>query len=95
MRPLHDIAFSEHDILVTNPPYSGEHKTKLMDFLLSAINRRPKNSVNTSGEAKRVPFALLLPTYTVTKSYWKSFVDESAKVYSLPCSSYFCRLDYV
>lgn len=74
--------FAEYDILVTNPPYSGEHKTKLMDFLLSTINRRPKSSINSSNDPKRVPFALLLPTYTVTKSYWKNYVDESAKVTS-------------
>jgi hypothetical protein len=49
-----------HDILVTNPPYSGEHKQKLLDYI--------------SGTA--APFALLLPAYTATKSYWKTFVES-------------------
>jgi hypothetical protein len=44
--------------LVTNPPYSGEHKVRLLNFLGS----RPDK-----------PFALLLPVYTATKSYWKEF----------------------
>eukprot|EP00602_Paraphysomonas_sp_CaronLab_P001041 CAMPEP_0185033378 /NCGR_PEP_ID=MMETSP1103-20130426/22248_1 /TAXON_ID=36769 /ORGANISM="Paraphysomonas bandaiensis, Strain Caron Lab Isolate" /LENGTH=306 /DNA_ID=CAMNT_0027569617 /DNA_START=23 /DNA_END=943 /DNA_ORIENTATION=+ len=50
----------EYDILVTNPPYSGEHKSKLLQYL--------------SGITK--PFALLLPAYTATKSYWKEFVQS-------------------
>ena len=51
--------------MVTNPPYSGEHKQKLLTFLM---NRRIKK-----------PFALLLPAYTVTKSYWRDFVTETEK----------------
>lgn len=62
---------SEHDILVTNPPYSGEHKTKLLDFL----------SKNIAPNSQFRPFALLLPAYIATKSYWKAFVEaSSAKV---------------
>lgn len=51
----------EYDVLVTNPPYSGDHKQKLLTYLQ---NRRVQK-----------PFALLLPAYTVTKSYWREFVD--------------------
>ena len=54
----------EHDVLVTNPPYSGEHKPKLMQYLLSCVTR---------------PFALLLPVYTATKNYWKEFAAEYAR----------------
>ena len=46
-----------YDILVTNPPYSGEHKLRLLNFL----------------RVQQRPFALLLPAYTATKSYWKEF----------------------
>eukprot|EP01034_Spumella_vulgaris_P029301 gene29301-36326_t len=53
----------DYDILVTNPPYSGEHKVKLLAFLAS----RPDK-----------PFALLLPAYTATKSYWKEFIVPKA-----------------
>jgi hypothetical protein len=45
---------------VTNPPYSGEHKIKLCNYL------------HQCGK----PFALLLPVYIVTKSYWKSFLTS-------------------
>jgi hypothetical protein len=46
--------------LVTNPPYSGEHKQRLLQYL-HTISK---------------PFALLLPAYTATKSYWKEFVQQ-------------------
>lgn len=65
----------EYDVLVTNPPYSGEHKPRLMTYLLTTNK----------------PYALLLPVYTVTKSYWKDLVvSKSAEdiVYLLPPDSY-------
>lgn len=48
---------------MTNPPYSGEHKVKLLNFLAS----RPAQ-----------PYALLLPAYTATKSYWREFATSAA-----------------
>lgn len=47
-----------YDILITNPPFSGEHKIKLLNFL--------KNS--------NKPSAILWPAYCSTKSYWKDFL---------------------
>lgn len=49
----------EYDILVTNPPYSGDHKQRLLNFLSSSAK----------------PYALLVPAYTATKSYWKDFLE--------------------
>lgn len=46
-----------HDVLLTNPPYSGNHKQSLLSYL------------STSNK----PFALLLPAYTANKSYWRDF----------------------
>lgn len=69
-----NLFFSEYDVLVTNPPYSGEHKTKLLSYL-AASNK---------------PFALLLPAYTASKSYWKQYITEAGTVIrksSLPVSS--------
>jgi hypothetical protein len=60
----------EFDVLVTNPPYSGDHKVKLLQFISSRPNMH---------------FALLLPVYTVTKSYWQSFIadlDNSSRHHS-------------
>ena len=59
----------DHDVLITNPPYSGEHKTKLLHYLLSTTLRD-----FPLGQAK--PFALLLPIYTANKNYWKEFVVQ-------------------
>lgn len=66
----------KHDVLITNPPYSGEHKTKLLDFLKSGGKDRP--------------FALLLPAYCATKSYWKDFVLQSPRpcYYAMPKERY-------
>lgn len=52
---------SEYDVLITNPPYSSDHKQRLLTFLSQSMNR---------------PSLLLLPAYISTKSYWRSFVDD-------------------
>ncbi|KAJ9506252.1 hypothetical protein QJQ45_000290 [Haematococcus lacustris] len=53
----HDVAtqqLPDYDILVTNPPYSGTHKERALHFCAA------------SGK----PWALLLPNYCATKTYW-------------------------
>lgn len=65
------------DILVTNPPYSGDHKQRLLTFLLGV----------------QAPFCLLLPAYTATKSYWREFVGAKKPagysfLYLMPPRSY-------
>lgn len=56
--------WKEHDILVTNPPYSGDHKQKLLRYLSQSDK----------------PFCLLLPVYVAAKSYWRDFItSEKAK----------------
>lgn len=67
-----------HDCLITNPPYSGEHKTKLLEFLRANHTK---------------PFALLLPAYTATKSYWREFSEQLSRegsecFFLLPPDSY-------
>ena len=57
------VDISDYDILVTNPPYSGEHKQKLLDYLLE----------------DSTPFCLLLPAYVAAKSYWREFVEAIKK----------------
>ena len=57
---LHTSFDTDYDILVTNPPYSGEHKPRLIEFL----------------KRSEKPFLLLLPVYTATKSYWRLFAEE-------------------
>jgi len=67
----------EHDVLVTNPPYSGVHKTLLLEYLASAAS-------------KAKPFALLLPSYCTTKSYWKQYIQNSSEkvFYLVPAIHY-------
>lgn len=69
-----------YDVLMTNPPYSGDHKARLLAFLRSAPHRGR-------------PAALLLPTYTAGKSYWREHAVLCASngvnvAYLLPASSY-------
>jgi hypothetical protein len=66
-----------HDVLLTNPPYSGDHKQRLLMYLSST----------------KTPFLLLLPAYTASKSYWREFADTSSNVdmkmqYLMPKHSY-------
>ena len=48
----------EYDVLVTNPPYSGVHMEKLIDFC---------SEIALSGK----PFLLLLPHFVYTKDYYE------------------------
>lgn len=80
-----------HDILVTNPPYSGDHKTKLLEFLVtnrsSGLNTAAVEGEDEPLSRKLRPFALLLPVYIATKSYWRSFVESSQQVRLFPVKS--------
>ena len=57
--PVLTFSTIDYDVLLTNPPYSGEHKQKLLDYL----------------QLCQKPFLLLLPIYVATKSYWKAFIQ--------------------
>eukprot|EP00388_Colpodella_angusta_P004263 GDKJ01014205.1.p1 GENE.GDKJ01014205.1~~GDKJ01014205.1.p1 ORF type:complete len:316 (+),score=41.66 GDKJ01014205.1:27-974(+) len=50
----------EHDVLVTNPPFSGDNIPKLLNFLLEIES----------------PFCVLLPRWVVTKKYWHDLAPE-------------------
>ena len=54
-------AVPEYDVLLTNPPYSGDHKERCISFAMA------------SGK----PWALLLPTYVSTKKYYSSAINAS------------------
>jgi hypothetical protein len=51
----------EYDVLVTNPPYSGEHMERLLRFCTAQDASAPR-------DAK--PWFLLLPNYVYTKDYY-------------------------
>jgi hypothetical protein len=52
-----------HDVLLTNPPYSGIHMEKLLTF----------------GAKNRKPFLLLLPHFVYTKDYYERGLGDMAK----------------
>ena len=57
-----------HDVLLTNPPYSGEHKQKLYNYILDAQRQGPK------------PFMLLLPAWSASKAGWRQFLHTLAEI---------------
>jgi hypothetical protein len=67
----------DYDVLVTNPPYSSDHKERIVSFCAS------------SGK----PFCLLLPNYVATKLHYRTAISElvasqCAPVYFVPASRY-------
>ena len=66
-----------HDILVTNPPYSGNHKERCLEFAV--------NQLKTRG----TPFFLLMPNYVASKEYFRKLVLEEniQNVFVAPSSS--------
>ena len=61
-----------HDVLVTNPPYSGDHKQRLCEYLLGAARE---------AEGAR-PFLLLLPAWVAGTDYWASFVARLGETHA-------------
>ena len=59
-------AVPPHDLLVTNPPYSGDHKQRLLDFLLGRAQQGR-------------PFLLLMPAWVAGTDYWRAFLRKLAK----------------
>ncbi|GAB5034589.1 Hypothetical protein NocV09_02000390 [Nannochloropsis oceanica] len=65
-----------HDVLVTNPPYSGDHKEKALRFCLASDR----------------PFCLLLPNYVANKAYYldaiASLPEAQKPFYLVPAQKY-------
>ena len=64
-----------HDVIVTNPPYSGEHKSRLFAFLLE----QHRTSLANPGVRSR-PFMLLLPAWTAKWLSWRTFLWAMARL---------------
>jgi hypothetical protein len=60
---VEDGKIPSHDVLLTNPPYSGIHLEKLLAF----------------GAKNRKPFLLLLPHFVYTKDYYERGLGDVAK----------------
>jgi len=71
----------EFTFLLTNPPYSEEHKKKCLDYAFRRLKQEDK------------PFSLLLPAYVATKSYFRQLLEihgltRDAMVYLVPSADY-------
>lgn len=53
-----------HDLLVTNPPYSGNHKERCLEFAVGQL------------KSNGIPFFLLMPNYVASKEYFRKVVLE-------------------
>lgn len=58
----------DHHVLLTNPPYSADHKEKLLAYILDVQRETPK------------PFLLLLPAWTAAKASWRQFLWHLARI---------------
>ena len=56
-----------HDVLLTNPPYSGDHKERFFRYVLDA------QKAATAGCAP-APFLFLLPAWTASKLAWRQLL---------------------
>jgi hypothetical protein len=67
----------EHDVVVTNPPYSGDHKTRLFAWLLEQHRAACKGGIKSAR-----PFMLLLPAWTTKWLPWRTFLWAMARLRS-------------
>jgi hypothetical protein len=54
----------QYDILVTNPPYSGDHKERCLEYVVDQLKNNQR------------PFFLLMPNYVASKEYFRKIVLE-------------------
>lgn len=66
----------KHDTLITNPPYSDQHKEQCIEFALEQL--RSKNR----------PFFALMPNYVAAREYYRKQVETTV---STPHLSYFAQ----
>lgn len=69
-----------HDVLVSNPPYSGHHKQRLLSYLRGEWQRGhdANRRGDAGGAAAARPFLLLLPAWMAGTAYWQEFVQSAA-----------------
>jgi hypothetical protein len=76
-----------HDLFITNPPYSDQHKIQCLQFCFQQLR------------TNHIPFLLLMPAYVATKSYYRNCLLQQQQhasssssfsdvVYLIPQQSY-------
>ena len=72
----------KYDTLVTNPPYSEDHKERCIEYAIQSLRKEGK------------PFLLLMPNYVALKEYWRKLTQTANGkeaediVYVIPASPY-------
>jgi hypothetical protein len=62
----------EYDVLVTNPPYSGDHMERMCAVLAE----------------RKLPFAVLVPNFVVKKPYHKTLIEPLRPFFIVPRQRY-------
>ena len=73
--------FPCYDILVTNPPYSSNHKERCLEFAANQLKKKGR------------PFFLLMPNYVSTKEYFRKITQTIQVVFIAPSTSH--PYDYI
>jgi hypothetical protein len=64
----HDIESNQvpsHDVIITNPPYSDQHKKQCLDFCWEQLVKHNR------------PFCLLLPAYVAARQYYRQLLQDN------------------
>ena len=68
-----------HNVLLTNPPYSDDHIERLLTFL----NNNNKSDNDDSSDPHPKPFCLLLPNWVARKKEYKTLLTNHRTVFYL------------
>ena len=72
-------AVPPHDLLLTNPPYSADHKLKLLKYLQDG-QQPPQPPQPPQPSPPPAPFLLLMPAWVVSTDYWQGFLRSLASI---------------
>ena len=75
----------DYDVLVTNPPYSGHHMERLLEFCASqqqqqAASSKKNKKKKTQSHRRPRPSFLLLPHFVYTKDYYIRATSSSSSL---------------
>jgi hypothetical protein len=78
----HHHRYPSFDILITNPPYSGDHIERLMRHLMTSPNYLGGNNNNSR------PWMLLMPQWVHKKDYYLRLTKDIQPFYVVPHKRY-------
>jgi hypothetical protein len=87
----------DHDVFLTNPPYSEDHIERLLTFLNTNNNNiddgdgdpnHDNNDSSSSSSSSSRPFCLLLPNWVARKKEYKTLLSHKTVFYVSPVEPY-------